>query len=275
MMKKVFALLLAVTLLVTLTACGGKKTTTPSTLPGDNPPMAEDILDQELTLEEDLLNQERAEANRADQAAIPDPPEAGDYLSGLRHDYEFVETSVEVNGAQAVYTIHVQQDNRLVDCAGIYTMTLEYDVSSGKWNRVDDGWAEKNYTLDTQAFEKYHTWVVYPHEGLSANVYLHFSQVTEDGCHIAWESMDDDITVNGSYSGEGDFTFQTGGLNDNDDYPCWVADGLEIEYEWYYSGSNHKTEVYYVQIRDNSVYAPRTDPFSNTSGNGFVQRTAD
>lgn len=272
-MKQKTAFILCVAMVLSLTACGKKPS--PSTLPGDNPPMAEDILDQEISLEEDLLNQERAEANRLDQTAIPDPPEAADYLSGLRSKYEFTETSVEVNGAQAVYTIHVQQDNRLVDCAGIYTMTLEYDVSSGKWNRVDDGWAEKNYTLDTEAFETYHTWVVYPHEGLSANVYLYFSEVTEDGCHIAWESMDDDITVNGSYSGEGDFTFQTGGLGGSDGTLCWVADGLEIEYEWYYSGSNHKTEVYYVQIRDDKVYAPRTDPFSNTSGNGVVKRTVD
>lgn len=252
-MKQKTVFMLAAATLLLLTACGKKPA--PSTIPGDNPPMAEDIVNQEIT--------------------IPEPPEAGDYLSGLRHDYEFAETSVEVNGAQAVYTIQMQQDNRLVDCEGVYTMTLEYDVSSGKWNRVDDEWTEKNYTFDQEGFEKYNTWVVYPQKGVSANVYLYFSEVTEDACHIAWESMDDDITVNGTYSGEGDFTFRTGGLNDNDDYPCWVADGLEIAYENYYSGSNHKTEVYYVQIRDDSVYAPRTDPFSNTTGNGVVKRTVD
>ena len=112
-MKKLIGLLLTGVLVFSLAACG-KKTTAPSTLPGDNPPMAEDILDQEISLEEDLLNQERAQENMPNQEVIPDPPEAGDYLSGLRSNYEFVETSVEVNGAQAVYTIHVQQDNRLV-----------------------------------------------------------------------------------------------------------------------------------------------------------------
>lgn len=60
-MKKVFAFLLAVTMLMTLTACGKKKTTAPATIPGDNPPMAEDIADPGLTLEDDLRNQERAQ----------------------------------------------------------------------------------------------------------------------------------------------------------------------------------------------------------------------
>lgn len=43
-MKQKTAFILCAAMFLSLAACG-KKTATPSTLPGDNPPMAEDILD--------------------------------------------------------------------------------------------------------------------------------------------------------------------------------------------------------------------------------------
>ncbi len=89
---------------------------------------------------------------------------------------------------------------------------------------------------------------------------------------MSWESMDDDLTINGEHTGEAHFTFKMGGLNGDDDYHCWVLNGLEMEFNWNYYGGKYQTCTYYVQIQCDKINAPLDDPFSNTNGNAGVSK---
>lgn len=208
------------------------------------------------------------------EIVVPDPPKAKEYLSGLWRDYDCTQTSVDVNGLQAIYSISVEQDSRFVDCTGTYSLILEYDDATGKWNELDDGWIDREYTFDMEGFKENSVWFVRPKPG-SDGLYLYFGEVTATGCDIGWESMDDDLTINGEHYGEAHCTFKMGWLNGNDAYPCWALNGLEIEFNWNYFGGKYQTCTYYVQVQRDKINAPLDDPFGNTSGDAVVLRVND
>ena len=260
-MKRMILLLLTAIMICSMTACGSR-VVVPDEGKQNNLSSSTTNAPTKDYSDEDVPNNE---------IVVPDPPKAKEYLSGLWRDYDCTQTSVDVEGLQAVYSISAEQDNRLVDCAGTYTLILEYNDAEGEWNKVDSGWFDREYTFDTDGFKENNMWFVRPKPG-SDGLYLYFGDVTSTGCTISWESMDDDLTINGEHTGEAYCSFTMGGLNGNDDYPCWVLDGLEIEFNWNYYGGKYQTCTYYVQIQFDKINAPLDDPFGNTSGDAAVSR---
>ena len=265
-MKRMIPLLLIAIMICSMTACSNR-VVVPDEGRQNNPSSGTTITPSKDYGDEDVPNNE---------IVVPDPPEAKKYLSGLWRNYDCTQTSVDVEGLQAIYSISAKQDNRLVDCAGTYTLILEYDDAESKWNEVDSGWLDKEYTFDTDGFKENDTWIVRPSATFGGTgcdgVYLCFSNVTSTGCTISWESMDDDLTINGEHTGEAYCSFTMGGLNGDDDYPCWVLDDLKIEFNWNYYGGKYKTDTYYVQIQCDAINAPLGEPFVNTTGDAVVKR---
>lgn len=285
-MKRLVCLLLTFIMILGMTACGNQKAVRDDH--GEQDDLPSETAD--AVSEKDLLEQDQAEENAQSSATaniqqkdytdeeapnneivVPDPPKSKEYLTGLWSDYDCTETSVDLQGLQAVYSIRAEQDNRLVDCTGTYTLILEYDGAEGEWNKLDGGWLDREYTFDTDGFNENYMWFVCPKPG-SDGMYLYFGDVTLSGCTISWESMDDDLTINGEYTGEAYCTFEMGGLNGDDDYPCWALNGLEMEYNWNYYGGKYQICTYYVQIQCDKINVPLDDPFGNTTGDAAVSR---
>lgn len=263
-MKRVGILIFAWLMIFCMAACGSRTGET------DRQENKLSSLLEEI-LSKDYENNNGKEEMPDNGITVPQPPEAESYLTDLWRNYDCTQTSVDVSGLRATYAISASQNNRLIDCEGSYYLILEYDAATGKWQRIDNDWLDREYTFDTDGFAKNSVWFVRPKPGCDG-LYLYFDNVTEKGCNIRWESLDEDLTVNGEHTGETYCSFRVGSINDNNNYPCWVLDGLEIEFLWNYYGGKYQSCIYYVQIQCDKIAVPLEDPFSNTTGNASVGR---
>lgn len=221
-MKQIFCLLLLLTLLLSLGACG-------------NDAVASSITTEATT------------QVPTTQIPVPEPPSAQDYLTELWDTYTCTQTDVTVSGLQAEYTVETSLAAQIVDCTGTYKLILEYDPTAQTWNTVESKWVQKSHLFDLDFLLENNVWVVTP-DAESQSITLTLDQIVTGRCRIRWDGAP---AVNGSAAGEAYCTYKLGHLGSNTGTPCWLVQGLEI---------TCGEETCYLQIRPDSICLVR-EPF--------------
>lgn len=207
-MQKILAAILAVLMLLSLTACGKKKTTAENTSTAPS----------------------TSKTERTD-APVIDPGSLYNYTSGIASNYTCEVSEPTVSGDTAVYQVSTSKEERFANMTGTYELVLTREEASGTWKRDNDRsqWAETAYSLNPEEFysEEYY-WTAYPLSPTKSDpICLTVTDISDSECTLEWWSEGYGYTqINGSCEGSG--TFALIREDESESSPCWVIQGVEL-----------------------------------------------